>query len=553
MKNLFERLFGKNSEPLAADSLASPSFEIDEFSHGLVSIDALGFIGHMATAPGGCFKLIWSDRDPQSGRGGNREAGHGYWALLGPAGIVVEGALERPQDGKVSDTGVFVLNDWLFGNDLQSRFTAFRPDGTPILAHHLSANVINSAISEDGRFAICQTANAPGSPDSCQFILFDLEQAREISRWETETGWTSGFAFDTLNKKVRLFHKDEEAIDYSFDGLMIDRDAWQGRRIAQGDIAVIRAIVEADEDSGTTHPREKLLAGLDHAARHGESWQRAMALRLAGELYERAGDERQALTAFDQALLLDPQIGVSRRADKLRKKLDPPAARAPAKRMGKFERQADRYGIAHELVKLECGGAKSWRLDESEPFVSIEVAALSHYVSQGWSGAAAEGGLILTLIKAASFGSLQQRNADTFVEALYAQNVAFAEDRFDIEKMIASCARADEAQIKRNWRIISATAGISPAYYPGVRQEHVIEFFAALGTVRLAEIARRFSTAPYDLRSGWPDLTLWKGNEVKFVEVKGPGDSMHASQARLISTLLKPLGHEVALAEIRAR
>jgi hypothetical protein len=119
--------------------------------------------------------------------------------------------------------------------------------------------------------------------------------------------------------------------------------------------------------------------------------------------------------------------------------------------------------------------------------------------------------------------------------------------------MIASCARADEAQLKRNWRIISETAGNSPAYYPAVRWEHVIELFAALGNVRLAEIARRFSTAPYDLRSGWPDLTLWKGNEVKFVEVKGPGDSMHASQARLISSLLKPLGHDVVLAEIRAR
>jgi hypothetical protein len=95
MKSLFERIFGKNSEPPAVASLASESFEIDEFSHGLVSIDALDFIGHMATAPGGCFKLIWSDRDPRSGRGGNREAGHGYWALLGPAGIIVEGALGR--------------------------------------------------------------------------------------------------------------------------------------------------------------------------------------------------------------------------------------------------------------------------------------------------------------------------------------------------------------------------------------------------------------------------------------------------------------------------
>jgi hypothetical protein len=551
MKSLFSRIFGREDEHPAKSPVADLSFEIDEYSHGLVSIDALDFIGHMSSAPGGRFKLIWADRHPASGTGGSREAGHGYWALLGPTGIIVDGQLERPQEGKVSDTGTVILNDWLFGNELQSRFTAFRPDGTPIISHYLTANVMNNAISEDGRFAICQTANAPGSPDSCRYILFDLEQAREMSRWETETGWTAGYIFDTANRRVRLFHKDDEVVDYDFDGTMVDREAWEDRRIARGDIEVIRSILERSPQGVAEPQRAKLLSGLDHAANAGEAWQKATAFRLSGELHERTGDERSALAAYDKALLLDPQVGVSRRADKLRKKLEPAAS--TAKRMGKFERQADRLGIAHEVIELEAGGAKAWRLDTGAPFGSIEAAALEFYRARGWAGAAAEGGLMLTLIKAASFTSLQQRHADTFIEALYAQNVAFAEDRFEIDDLVASCARADEKQVERNWRILSATAGMSPAYYPDVRWEHVRGLFAALGNARLAEIARAFAAAPYDLRAGWPDLTLWKGDQIRFAEVKGPGDSMHASQARLISSLLKPLGHDVVLAEIRAR
>lgn len=44
---------------------------------------------------------------------------------------------------------------------------------------------------------------------------------------------------------------------------------------------------------------------------------------------------------------------------------------------------------------------------------------------------------------------------------------------------------------------------------------------------------------------------LWQDGKVKFVEVKEPSDSFHASQARLITKLLLPLGFEAGLAEVR--
>ena len=83
--------------------------------------------------------------------------------------------------------------------------------------------------------------------------------------------------------------------------------------------------------------------------------------------------------------------------------------------------------------------------------------------------------------------------------------------------------------------------------------DDVLGLFEHLGIDRLHAIAERFASASYDLRAGWPDLTLWREGEVRFVEVKAPGDSMHAKQARLISTLLVPLGFRVGLAEVQAR
>jgi hypothetical protein len=107
------------------------------------------------------------------------------------------------------------------------------------------------------------------------------------------------------------------------------------------------------------------------------------------------------------------------------------------------------------------------------------------------------------------------------------------------------------AQIKRNWRVISATTGHTPAFYPRVFWNHLEGLFEHLGTDRLADVAALFARAPYDYRAGWPDLTLWRDGEVRFVEVKSPSDQLHASQSRLISAILVPLGHRTGIAEVR--
>ena len=553
MTGFFQRLFSKREAP---QEIWPPSREgrlyIEEFGHNLVSIDALDFIGHQAVSPNRRYRLIWADRTPDGSRGGNRNEGHGSWSLLLDDRIVATGRLERPQEGCVADNGTVILHDWMFGEGLQGRFVAFAPDGSQLVSQQFAANLMSNSLSPDGNFAICQTANAPGSADSCRYMLFDLAAGREMARWEVETGWAEHYEWDCEDRRVYLCMKDSERVGYDFTGCMVEREAWQLRRIGAGDLNVIQSILVAT--SADDHPlRSEIIGGLGVAARDGEVWQQARAYRLLGELHEQADEIAKAVKAYDAALTIDPKVGVARRVEQLRKTLGTSVAKPGAKRLSRFEQQAARLGIQHEVVLLEKGDGKDWRHGANGPWTTVELGALDHYRSTGWQGAASEGGLILTLIKAASFDMLDARNSDTFVEALYAQNVAFEQDRFAKEHLISTVANATRRQIERNWKVIAASAGNSPAYYPNVREHHVTGLFDALGPGRLAEIATVFATAPYDLRAGWPDLTLWQDGKVKFVEVKGPSDSFHASQARLISKLLLPLGFNVSLAEVRKR
>jgi tetratricopeptide (TPR) repeat protein len=251
---------------------------------------------------------------------------------------------------------------------------------------------------------------------------------------------------------------------------MIDREGWQRNRIAAGDIRIIRSITDAAADELSQERRTAIFAGLDVAEASAEVWRQAQALRLRGELHEYAGEIVAAIAAYDKALSIDPQVGVSRKLAKLQRTAVPKNSARATVKVGKFEQQAQRFGIEHEVIQLERGAGKEWRLRRDDAMKPVELAALDHYAADGWSGAAAEGGLILTLIKAASFNPLPQRHADTFIEALYAQNVAFPKDRFDHGQLLGTLGTASRRQVESNWAIIAATAGHSPAYYPAVRR-----------------------------------------------------------------------------------
>lgn len=88
-------------------------------------------------------------------------------------------------------------------------------------------------------------------------------------------------------------------------------------------------------------------------------------------------------------------------------------------RKGPNEIAAAGMGIEHDTLRLWRIGPKEWANGSEGAPTRVEWAALDHFKKQGWLGYAGEGGLILNLIKAASFAEIPMARRGTFIEAIY--------------------------------------------------------------------------------------------------------------------------------------
>lgn len=212
---------------------------------------------------------------------------------------------------------------------------------------------------------------------------------------------------------------------------------------------------------------------------------------------------------------------------------------------------AGKLGIRYRTLELENGGHKTWRATQSSQWKSVEAATLEFYEAEGWSGYAREQGLILSLIKAASFPELPPIHFSTFIEAVYFTPVwPFGGVKHERAWLLANILNADAGRIAANFHAMTTPPALTLQFFPTLTLDKMLGLYSALGNARLQAIATLFSVDPYTQRSGWPDLTLWRSQEVVFKEVKAPGDELRVNQERLIKTLLQPLDYDVELVEV---
>lgn len=281
----------------------------------IVSVPELDMVGERVTSGNGRFTLLWRDRHWADG-----VPIQGRYLLIDGDTAVVDRRLARPQDGKVADDGTFVLNDAGDSQLLSGTFHAFRSDGSEIVSRAYTANLLNNGLSHDGRLAVCQTANAPASPDSSVLTVFDLEAGTEVATWTAESGWANAYEFPEGGDRVRMIRHERPSLDYSLDGEFVDRRVWLKDEVARGTLYVIRKAL-ADGEAGTGVSVEELRAGVNSAIAEGDERFVADAWRLLGEIEEEAGDTAAALGAYDRALAANPKVGVAKRAAMLRKAL----------------------------------------------------------------------------------------------------------------------------------------------------------------------------------------------------------------------------------------
>ena len=193
-----------------------------KFLDFMISIPDRDFFGSYSKSPNGEYVLAWRDADVASGRGGYRESGNGDYLLIHDGRIVAEGKMERPNDGRVSNSGTFVLSDWRFGDALRSAFCIFDSQGKILISKEFEANALHSEISPDGRFAIFVTARSEND-DSNKVSLFDIHAATTLwSKWP-ESGIPDRYEFDTAAALLWLVYEGKGRYSYSVtDGTFLD-------------------------------------------------------------------------------------------------------------------------------------------------------------------------------------------------------------------------------------------------------------------------------------------------------------------------------------------
>lgn len=176
------------SESVAPDNLAKGRVTFFADGHAETG-DGIAWVD-VAMSPSRAFVLLWRDASDDDTAIGHRVGGPGRYRLIEQgAGLRCEGRLDRPNDGRVANTGTFILADWLFTDDLRSRLHVFTADGTEVIRREYRANVAATFIDAGGRYAAVQMASNPSAErDDERFVVLDLTRGSELWSKPLEVG-----------------------------------------------------------------------------------------------------------------------------------------------------------------------------------------------------------------------------------------------------------------------------------------------------------------------------------------------------------------------------
>ena len=316
--DILKRLFGSKEAPLQSKAAPRPSpLAMRETGSSFMSIPSLNFFGSFARSPNGRYTLIW--RDGTGTHGGARENGEGRYLLLDEGMLIVDGRMQRPNDGKVANSGIFILNDWRFSSDLIGTFWAFRHDGSLIFSRTFTANLFNNGLSENGMLACCQTCNS-STDDSGKLTIFDLVAGRETSNSVAESGWAQEYEFVAGTSAIQLCYlHGRGSFRYRLSGEFTDREKWIFKGLYDGDLYMARRVLDQASGPLDAGQAERLIKCVEKGLRLPE-WRehQAFGWRVRGEIYEACNDLPEATRSYEKAVGLDPKIGVKRRLQKLK-------------------------------------------------------------------------------------------------------------------------------------------------------------------------------------------------------------------------------------------
>ena len=170
-----------------------------------------------------------------------------------------------------------------------------------------------------------------------------------------------------------------------------------------------------------------------------------------------------------------------------------------------------------------------------------ESALLNYFEAKGFMGSRLEGIAIFTILKALMLNKLAEYNvlnsrSDACSRYLEAQLTILQDKALKIVSSIYSTNKSDF--IKNMQEIISNP--FIKNEYPELSVNFAEAIFDAIKTETFVQVSKKITEDPYTYRNGWPDITLVKGKEVLFIEVKTT-DKLHKNQISTIPIFKKIL------------
>lgn len=186
--------------------------------------------------------------------------------------------------------------------------------------------------------------------------------------------------------------------------------------------------------------------------------------------------------------------------------------------------QCDEIGVGYIEIKLDYSGRP-------------EQALLRFFQERGFIGATAEGGTILTFLKACFLDKLSEYNSFSSRSDACSR---YLEAQFLILKDSIDIVINSIDNLTREIFIANAKAILDHPFiqsiYPDLRIDILIALYEVLDLTTIKKLAYKFSENPYGYRSGWPDLVIAKENFLQFIEVKTT-DKLHDSQLYTIPVM----------------
>ncbi|KAI0333539.1 hypothetical protein GY45DRAFT_1344002 [Cubamyces sp. BRFM 1775] len=200
-----------------------------------------------------------------------------------------------------------------------------------------------------------------------------------------------------------------------------------------------------------------------------------------------------------------------------------------------------------EVKQEKTGGKSVWKGRDGEE-VSVETFALQYYEAEhGCKGYHCEGRIVTTLFGLLFWDVIFAPIPGVFETRYQAAPLDLAEDTFYYARQALADARVAEIEAGRAAEILERTydahtgvlcVGVRWDLFP---KEDLVALVKCMDARALAVICRLMCEDYAGRTGGVPDLIVWNEEEhwAKFVEVKGPGDSLQENQKVWIDVLLQ--------------